>query len=96
MMCNIMVSYFKRNLKIQREKRLSISERADPSRSEQAYQSMSGTISVEHIRDGASRSEQKEMRGMIILEQSGVKSSEEKRGRSERSKNITERERRSL
>ena len=30
-------------------------------------------IRVEHIRDGASRSEQTELRGMIRLDQSGVK-----------------------
>ena len=65
---------------------------------------MSGAIIVEHIRDRASRSEQTELRGvirleqtdlrgMVIFEQSGVKASGEKRGRSERSENITERER---
>ena len=36
--------------------------------------------------------EQTELRGMIRLEQSGVKESGEKRGRLERSENITERE----
>ena len=36
--------------------------------------------------------EQTELRGMIKLEQSGVKASREKRGRLELSKNITERE----
>ena len=39
---------------------------------------MSGAIRVEHIRYGASRSEQKELGGMIILEMSGVKASGEK------------------
>ena len=53
---------------------------------------MSGSIRVEHIRDGYIRSEQTELRGMIRLEQSGVKASGEKRGRLEKSKNITERE----
>ena len=53
---------------------------------------MSGAIIVEHIIDGASRSEQKEMRKTIILEQSGVQVSGEKHGRSEWSENITERE----
>ena len=37
----------------------------------------------EKIRDRASRPEQTELRGMIRLEQSGVKTSREKRGRSE-------------
>ena len=55
---------------------------------------MSGAIRVEHIRDGTSRSEHTELRGMIRLDQSGVKESGEKRGRSERSKNITEIEKR--
>ena len=53
---------------------------------------MSGAIRVEQIRDGESRLEQKELRGMIRLDQRGVKVSGEKRGRSEQSKNITERE----
>ena len=53
---------------------------------------MSKAIIVEKIRDGESRSEQTELRGMIILEQSGVKASGEKRGRSEQRKKITERE----
>ena len=39
---------------------------------------MSGEIRAEHIRDGASRSEQAEMGGVIILEKSGVKESGEK------------------
>ena len=39
---------------------------------------MSGAIRVEHIRDGSSRSEQTELRGVIRLEQSGVKASGEK------------------
>ena len=39
---------------------------------------MSGAIVVEHIRDGASRSYQKELMGMIRLDQSGVKASGEK------------------
>ena len=50
---------------------------------------MSGAIRVEHIRDGKSRSEQTELMGIIRLEQSGVKASGEKSGRSERSKKIT-------
>ena len=37
--------------------------------------------------------EQTELKGMIRLEQIGVKASGEKRGRSERSENITKRER---
>ena len=53
---------------------------------------MSGSIRVEHIKYGAIISQQTELRGMIILEQSGVKASGEKRGGSEQSKNITERE----
>ena len=36
---------------------------------------MSGAIIVEHIRDGKSRYEQTELRGMIRLEQSRVKAS---------------------
>ena len=40
---------------------------------------MSGEIIVENIRDKASRSEQTELRGMIKLEQSGVRLSGEKK-----------------
>ena len=92
MMCNVTVIYFKRILKVHRNKRQSRSERADQSILEQADQSMSGAIRVENIRDGASRLEQIELRRMIRLEQIVVKASREKRGRSERRKNITERE----
>ena len=53
---------------------------------------MSGAIRVEKIRYVEIRSEHTEMRGMIKLDQIGVKASGEKRGRSEQSKNITERE----
>ena len=60
---------------------------------EQADQSMIRAITVEQIRDGESRSDQTDLRGMIILDQSGVKESGEKRSRSEQSENITERER---
>ena len=91
-MCNVMVSYFKRIQKVHRSEGQSRSEQADQSRQDQADQSMSGSSIVEHIRDGASRSEQTDLRGMIKLEQRGVKASGEKRGRSEQSKNITERE----
>ena len=77
-MCNVMVSYFKINQKFQRRERQRKSEQADPSRSEQSDQSMSGAIIVEHIRDEESISEQTELRGMIRLEQSGVKASDEK------------------
>ena len=93
-MCNIMVSYSKRNQKVQRNERQSRSEQADPSRLEQADQSMSGTIRFEQIRDGEIRPDQTELRGIIRLDQSGVKASGEKRGRSEQSENITEREKR--
>ena len=55
---------------------------------------MSREIRVYQIRDGARRSEQTELRGMVRLEQSGVKASGEKCGRAEWSKNITEREKR--
>ena len=48
-------------------------------------------IRVYQIRDGASRSEQTEMKVMIRLKQIGVKENGEKRGRLERRKNITER-----
>ena len=53
---------------------------------------MSGEIIVDNIRDGESRSEKTDLSGMIILEQSGVKTSVEKRGISDQIKNITERE----
>ena len=53
---------------------------------------MSIAIRVEKIRDEASRSEQIDLRGMIRLEQSGEKANGEKCSRSERSKNITEKE----
>ena len=53
---------------------------------------MSRVIIVKHIRDKASRSDQTDLRVMIRLEQSGVKASGGKCGRSERSKNIKERE----
>ena len=36
---------------------------------------MSSSVRVEHIRDGERRFEQTEMRGVIILDQSGVKAS---------------------
>ena len=55
---------------------------------------MSRAIRVENIRDGANRSDNKELKGMIRLEQSGVKASGEKRGRLEQSENITERDKR--
>ena len=77
-MSNVTVSYFKINKKVQRNKIQSTSERADQSRSDQAHQIMSGKIRVEHIRDGEIRSEQMELRGMIRLEQGGVKASGEK------------------
>ena len=44
-----------------------------------ADQSMSGAIIVEHIIYGASRSEHTELRGVIRLDQSGVKASGEKK-----------------
>ena len=50
----------------------------------QADQKMSKSIRVEHIRDGASKSEQIELRGMIRLEMIGLKASGEKPSRSER------------
>ena len=53
---------------------------------------MIGSIIVEHIRDGAIRPDQTYLRGMIRLEQSGVKASGEKCGRSERNENITEKD----
>ena len=89
-MCNVMVSYFKINQKFQRNERQSRSERADPRILKQAYQSMIRAIVFGQIRDGASRSEQIELKGMIRFEQSRVKSSGEKCGRQERSKNTTE------
>ena len=54
---------------------------------------MSGAIRFYQIRDGESRSEQTDLGGMIRLEQSKVKPSGGKRGRSEQIKNITEIER---
>ena len=50
-----MVSYSKRNYKVQRNKRKIRSERADPSRSEKADQSMIGAIRVDKIRYGEIR-----------------------------------------
>ena len=91
-MCNKIVSYFKRNQKVQRNKIQSRSEQDNPIISQQVDKSMSGAIRVEHIRDGKSRSEQTELMGIIRLEQSGVKASGEKSGRSEWSKKITQRE----
>ena len=43
------------------------SKRADPIRSEQVDKIMIVAIRFEHIRDGASRSDQKELRGTIRL-----------------------------
>ena len=77
-MCNLMVSYFKKNQKVQRKKRQSISDQSDQNKPDQAYQSMSRAIRVEHIRYGSIRSEKTDLRGMIRLEQSGVKASGEK------------------
>ena len=54
-MCNVMVSYFNRNYKVQRNERQSRSERDDTSILEQAYQSISKEIIVKYIRDGESR-----------------------------------------
>ena len=89
-MCNVMVSYFKRNQKVQRNERQSIYEQADPSRWEKSDKSINRASRVEQIRYGASRLEQKELRGMIRLEQSRVKASVEKRGRLQQGNNITE------
>ena len=61
---------------------------------EQADQIMSGEIIFEKIRDGEIISEQTDLRGMIRLEQSGLKASGEKRDRLEQSYNITDREKR--
>ena len=93
-MCNVMVSYFTINQKVQRNERKSISEQADPIQLKLVDQSMSRAIIIEQIIDGERRSDQAELRGMIRLDQSGVKASGEKRGRSEQSENITEREKR--
>ena len=54
-------------------------------KTEQIRESLSNQI-------GESRSDQTDLRIMLRLEQSGVKASGEKRGRLERSENITERE----
>ena len=53
---------------------------------------MSEAIRVDHIINRTSRLKHTELRGMIRLEQIRVKTSGEKRGRSERSTNIKERE----
>ena len=66
------------NMKVQRNNGQIRSEQADPSRQEQADQIMSRAIRVEHIRDGASISQQTELSEMFRLEQSGVKASGEK------------------
>ena len=72
-------------MKGQSNERQSISEKADQSRSDQAYQSASGAIRVDHIRNGAIRLDQIYLKGVIRLEQSGVKASEKRCGRLERS-----------
>ena len=59
---------------------------------EKADQSISGEIRYEHIICGEIRSEQIELRGMIILEYTRVKVSGEKWVRSERSDYIMDRE----
>ena len=74
-MCDVMVSCFKKNQKVQRNKIQRIYEKSNPSRSGKSDQSMRVAIIVEHIRYGSSISEQTELRGMIRLEQSGVKAS---------------------
>ena len=73
-----MVSYFKINYKVHRNKRQSISERSDSIRSEQTDQKMIKAIIVEQIRDAASRLEQTELRGIIRLDQIGVRANGEK------------------
>ena len=61
-MCNVMVSYLKRNYKVHWNERQIRSDRADPIRLEKAYQIMNGSIIVEQIRYGEIRSEHKELR----------------------------------
>ena len=70
-----MVNYFRINKKVHRNKRQSGSERGGPSRPEQADHIMSRKIRFEQIRYGESRLEQRDLRGMIILEQRKVKAS---------------------
>ena len=77
-MCNVTVSYFERDQKVHSNERQMRSEQAGTSRSERVYQIMRGAIRVEQIRYGASISQHIELRGMIRLEKSGVKTSEEK------------------
>ena len=84
-MCNLMVSYFKRNSTVQRNKRQSRYEQVDRSRLEQTDKNIRGAIRVEHIRDGSSILDQKYLRRMVTLEHIGGMASGEKRGRSERS-----------
>ena len=91
-MCNVMVSDFKRNQKVQRNERQSRYERYDPSRSDEVYQSTGRAIIVEKIRDEETRSEQTELREIIRLEQSEVKASGEKRGKYDQRENTTQRE----
>ena len=59
---------------------------------EKSDKSINRASRVEQIRYGSSRLEQKELRGMIRLEQRGVKASGEKSGRSEKNENITDKE----
>ena len=56
-MCNVMVSYSRIHQKVQRNKRQSRHERADPIISQQSDQSTIIAIRVDQIRDEASRSE---------------------------------------
>ena len=77
-MCNVMVSYFMRKYKVQRNERQSRYEQSNSSRLEQAYWIMIRAIRVEKSIYVASRLEQKELRGVIRLEQIIVKASGEK------------------
>ena len=60
-MCNVMVSYFRRNYKVQRNERQSRSEISDQSISEQVDKSMRRAIRVEKIIAVSIRLEQTEL-----------------------------------
>ena len=66
-MCNVTVIYSKRNEKVQRNKGQSRSEQTDQRILDQENQIMIGAFRVEHIIDGAIRSDQIELRGIFRL-----------------------------
>ena len=80
-MCNVMVGYFKRNEKVQRNKRQIRFEQSVSSRSEQVDQIMNGEIRVDHIRYVERILYQIDLSRMIRLEKSRVKASVGESGR---------------